>query len=345
MSRVAGIRTYRAAAKRRIAGIRTYRCRCWRLSSHLVSVHRIGPDRANLHGHFSRDLPPVLEIEPGDTVVFQTLDAGWYLEPPTAGGGPGRHFEPRVAGMDDGHALCGPISVRDAEPGQTLVVRIGGIRPGRWGWTGTGGRQSLVNDRLGIADGERRLHHWTLDPEALTGENQYGHKVRLRPFMGVMGMPPPEPGRHSTAPPRRWGGNMDCKELVSGTTLHLPISVPGALFSVGDGHALQADGEASGTAIECPIEEVTLKFSVDPGLRLDTPIADTPAGWVTLGFDEDLDEAMLIALEAMLDLICRRHGLGRHDAIALASLLVDLRVTQVVNGVRGVHAVLPHGSI
>ena len=310
-----------------------------------MSVHRIGPDRANLHGHFSGDLPPVLEVEPGDTVLFQTLDAGWFLEPLAAGAHPVRHFEPRVPGMDDGHALCGPISVKGAEPGQTLVVRIGLIRTGLWGWTGAGGRQSLVNDRLGIADGERQLHHWTLDPRAMTGQNQYGHIVRLRPFMGVMGMPPPEPGRHSTAPPRPWGGNMDCKELVSGTTLFLPISVPGALFSVGDGHAAQADGEASGTAIECPMEEASLTFSLDPQLKLSTPCANTPAGWVTLGFHEDLDEAMLIALEAMLDLMCRRHGLSRHDAIALASLVVDLRVTQVVNGVSGVHAVLPHGAV
>jgi acetamidase/formamidase len=305
-----------------------------------MATHQLDPERRTLHGHFSPDLPPVLTIDPGDTVVFRTLNAGWHLEPPSQGEPPKR-FEPRTPGLDDGHALCGPVAVRGAGPGMTLVVRIGEIRPGPWGITGAGGRPSPVNARLGIQDGEQELHRWTLDAGAMTARNHLGFALRLRPFMGVMGMPPAEPGVHPTGPPRRWGGNMDCRELVSGSILHLPVSVPLALFSAGDGHGVQADGEVSGTAIECPMERVDLTFSLADGPGPGTAWAETPAGLVTMGFDRDLDEAMLVALEAMLDLMERRYRLERRDATALASLVVDLRVTQVVNGVQGVHALLP----
>jgi acetamidase/formamidase len=178
----------------------------------------------------------------------------------------------------------------------------------------------------------------------MLGCNQYGHTVELRPFMGVMGMPPDAPGLHSTVPPRVTGGNLDCKELVSGSTLYLPIAVPGGLFSVGDGHARQGDGEVSVTAIECPMERVDLTFALLPELHLATPRAHTPAGWLTFGIHEDLDEAALIALAAMIDLLVERHGLSRHQALGLASVVVDLRITQMVNGVRGVHALLPHDA-
>jgi acetamidase/formamidase len=151
-------------------------------------------------------------------------------------------------------------------------------------------------------------------------------------------MPPPEPGIHPTYPPRRSGGNIDCQELVPGAMLLLPIPVDGALFSAGDGHGRQGDGEVSQLAIECPVARAELTLSVRDDLELATPIALTPEAWLTLGFDEDLDEAML-------ELMGREHGLERRDALALASLAVDLRVTQLVNGVRGVHAVLRHDAL
>ena len=159
-----------------------------------------------------------------------------------------------------------------------------------------------------------------------------------------MGMPPDEPGRHSTAPPRRCGGNIDCKELVAGTTLYLPISVDGALFSAGDGHAAQGDGEVSGTAIECPVEraELTLELS---DLELRTPIARTGASWIAFGFADDLDLAAEEAMATMLDLMEREFELDRDYALALSSVVVDLRVTQIVNGVKGVHAVLRDDAI
>jgi acetamidase/formamidase len=307
--------------------------------------HVIEPERRTLHGHFSRYLPPVLTIESGDTVRFRTLDAAWGLETPATQALSDRHkFEPRVKGLDDGHALCGPIAIKGAKPGMTLEVRIDRIVPGTYGWTVAGGWDSEINKRLGVAE-DGTLLVWTLDAEKMVGRDQFGHEVTLRPFMGVMGMPPDEPGILPTAPPRVTGGNIDCKELVAGTTLYLPIAVEGGLFSVGDGHGLQADGEVSGTAIECPMEEVDLTFRLHEDLRIETPRAHTREGWITFGFDEDLDGATMIALEGMLRLIEEKHGIKRPASLGLASLLVDMRITQIVNGVRGVHAVLPHGAI
>jgi acetamidase/formamidase len=163
--------------------------------------------------------------------------------------------------------------------------------------------------------------------------------------MGVLGMPPAEPGRHPTAPPRPTGGNLDCKELTAGSTLYLPIAVPGGLFSVGDGHAVQGDGEVCVTAIECPMERVRLSFELRPDLRLPAPRAYTPAGWLTFGLHADLNEAAYLAVEGMLEWLAEQHGLERAQALALASLAVDLRITQIVNGVRGVHARLPDGVL
>ena len=309
-----------------------------------ITRHAIEPERRTLHGAFSRDLPPALTIDSGDTVQFKTLDAGWGLEPFPASGAPRATFGPRLEGRDSGHALCGPIAIHGAAPGMTLEVQIGELRPGDWGWTSSGGWDSEVNRRLGVVERETVLR-WTLDTGTLTGRDQHGHTVSLHPFLGIIGMPPDEPGLHPTPPPRATGGNIDCKELIAGSTLYLPIAVPGGLVSVGDGHAAQGDGEVAGPAIECPMERAELTFRLRDDLCLTGPRADTAAGWITFGFHEDLNEAMLRALEAMLSLMEERHGLERREALALASVVVDLRITQVVNGVRGVHAVLPHGAI
>jgi len=295
-------------------------------------------ERRTLHGHFSRDLTPVLTIESGDTVAFSCLDSGWHVAP-------GKKFEPRDEKLDEGHALVGPIEVRGARAGQSLAVRIDEVRVGPFGATVAGGWSTPLNDRLGMSDGETLVLHWSLDAERSIGRDPHGREVELRPFPGVLGMPPPEPGVHATAPPRRWGGNIDCKELVAGTTLFLPIPVDGALFSAGDGHARQGDGEVSQTAIECPLDRLELTLSVEDRPDLNIPIAWTPDAWLTFGFDEDLDEAAAAATDVMLELMRRELDLERADALALASVVVDLRVTQLVNGVRGVHAVLRHDAI
>jgi acetamidase/formamidase len=158
-------------------------------------------------------------------------------------------------------------------------------------------------------------------------------------------MPPAEPGEHSTIPPRpEGGGNIDCRELVAGSTLYLPVTVPDALLCLGDGHAAQGDGEVSGTAIECAMTtEVVVDLVTSPpvpGIH-----AETPAGRITFGFNHDLDEAMGDALAAMLAWMEGLYGLTRTAALALAGPTVDLRITQVVNDVWGVHAVLPAGAL
>jgi acetamidase/formamidase len=308
-----------------------------------MTTHHISPSPTTLHGTFSRDYPPVLTIDPGDTVIFRTLNAGWTLEPPSLKGDTKR-FEPRFKGRDDGHALCGPVAIRGAQPGMVLEIRINDVQPGSWGWTVGGGRDSEINKYLGLVEQRVELI-WQLDTSTMIGKDQYGHTLALRPFMGVMGMPPSEPGIHPTAPPRFCGGNIDCKELVAGSILYLPISVPEALFSVGDGHALQADGEVSGVAIECPMEHVNLTFYLRDDLHLTSPRATTATAWITLGFHHNLHEASLIALEAMLDLMAEHYQLPRPQALALASLIVDLRITQIANGVHGVHAVLPYNAL
>jgi acetamidase/formamidase len=307
-----------------------------------MTLHEIPLERRTLHGHFSPDLEPVLAIDPGDTIAISTIDAGWGLE-----GGPGnrRRFEPRDPELDAGHPLIGPIEVRGARAGQTLEVRIDSIRVGSYGFTDAGGWPSALNTRLGVDSGETLALWWELDGDAGVGRDQHGREVELRPFLGVLGMPPPESGTWPTAPPRVWGGNLDCKELVAGTRLFLPIPVEGALFSAGDGHARQGDGEVSQLAIECPVERAELTIDVRDEPELRTPIAWTPDAWLVLGVDEDLDEAAASAVEGMIELMERERGLDRRDALALASLVVDLRVTQIVNGVKGVHAVLPHGEI
>jgi acetamidase/formamidase len=301
-------------------------------------IHELPLERRTLHGHFSPDLEPVLAVDPGDSVVFSALDSGWNVEP-------GRKFEPRHPDLDAGHALVGPIEVRSARAGGTLAVSIDEVRVGTFGVTVAGGWSSFLNDRLGVADGEEHLLRWELDADAGTGRDQLGRTVDLRPFLGVIGMPPPESGVHPTRPPRRFGGNIDCAELVAGTTLYLPIPVGGALVSAGDGHARQGDGEVSQLAIECPLERARLTLSLVDGVELENPIARTADAWLTLGFDEDLDEAAAQALDGMLMLMGRELGLERRDALALASVVVDLRITQMVNGVKGVHAILRDDSI
>jgi len=307
-------------------------------------LHELPLERRNLHGHFSPDLPPAVTVDPGDSVAFSVPDAGWGIGPPTDDTGTREHFEPRDEELDAGHALLGPIEVRGAEAGGTLVVHIEELRVGTWGVTNAGGWPTPLNERLGVADGETRTLVWRLDAEAGTGRDQLGREVDLRPFLGVIGMPPPEQGVHQTSPPRRWGGNIDCAELVQGTTLYLPIPVDGALLSAGDGHARQGDGEVSQLAIEAPMERARVTVSL-ADFELENPIARIDGAWLTFGFDEDLDEAAAQAVDGMLRLMGRELGLERRDALALASVVVDVRVTQLVNGVQGIHAVLRDDAI
>jgi acetamidase/formamidase len=270
----------------------------------------MGAGAASVKGFFSRDYEPAATVDPGEPVVFAARNAGWRWD-----------VEDEPERPDNaGHALEGPFEVRGARAGQTLLVQVDEVTPRPWGET--------------FAHGDRFT--WRLDGDTwLLG----GHRVRAAPFLGVIGMPPPETGEHSTIPPRKWGGNIDCKLLVAGTTLYLPIPVDGAYVMAGDGHGAQGDGEVSGTAIECPLERAQLTFELSD-LELRSPIARVDGAWLAFGFDEDLDLAAEQAMATMLDLMERELGVPRNEALALASVAVDLAVTQIVNQVKGVHAIL-----
>jgi acetamidase/formamidase len=307
-------------------------------------THELPLERRTLHGHFSPALTPVLEISAGDRVRFSAPDAGWGLVPPRLDGSRRDQLVERDPHLDSGHALVGPIWVREARAGGTLAVTIEELRVGGYGWTSAGGWSTPLNDRLGVSGPPQHVLVWTINDDRTLATDQHGRCLQLSPFLGLVGMPPPEPGIHPTHPPRRWGGNIDCNELGPGTTLYLPIPVDGALLSLGDAHARQGHGEPSSTAIETPTEHAQIRIDLDQR-QLSTPIARTPNAWLSFGFHTDLDHAATIALEAMLELMNHEHGLERRDALALASIIVDLHVTQLVNGTKGAHAVLPDSSL
>ncbi|HEX7064734.1 MAG TPA: acetamidase/formamidase family protein [Bacillales bacterium] len=314
----------------------------------MPKIHSLKPKRETLHGPFDRSRPPVLSIDSGDTVYARTLDCGWNIGPKKDPGGKREKLPEFDREQDAGHALVGPIEIKGAQPGDTLEIKINEIIPGEWGWAVGGGVPSLQNKKMGIADPPGRELDFKIDREKMIATSQFGdfsHEIAIRPFLGLMGMPPDEPGEHSTTPPRYCGGNIDCKELVAGSTLYLPIAVEGGLLSIGDGHAVQGDGEVAGPALECPMEHVSLTLAIRKDLKLAMPRAKTPVGWITFGFHEDLNEAMWTALGGMTDFMAELYDIPRKEAYALASLTVDLHVSQIVNGVKGVHAILPYGAI
>ncbi len=272
---------------------------------------------------------------------FGVPDVSWGLEPPTSTTAPRRKVEPRDPARDNGPCLCGPVAVRGAMPGDTLEIAIERVVPGAWGWTfaGKGMSSERLNTALGIGDAPLTLLRWTIDRDAGIATSHLGHTVALRPFPGTIGLSPNEDHASGWLPTIA-GGNMDCRELVAGSTLYLPVMVEGGLLSVGDGHAAQGDGELSGTAIECAMEEVRVRLTVRRDLRIAGPRIRTAEGWVTLGFGATLDEAAERAVAGMLDLMQELLGLGRAEALALASARVDVRITQMVNQLKGVHAVL-----
>lgn len=306
-----------------------------------MAEHRLDSVPDTVTDVFSRDLPAVLTVDPGDTVVVHSLDAAGHLERQRTPG----ESRPKLISDRRGHCLVGPIAVRGAEPGMALAVRMESLRPDEWGWTVAASGDTPLNRRLGLTDAEPSWLLWELDADKLTGTNQHAHTVSLAPFLGVIGMPPAEPGEHSTIPPRALGGgNIDCRELVAGSTLYLPVTVEDALLCVGDGHGTQGDGEVCGTAVECGMTtRLTLELETAPPIP--TAHAVTPAGRITFGFSEDLNEASAAALDAMLGWMTSSFGLDKATALALASATVDLRVTQVANRTWGVHAVLPTGAV
>ena len=236
-----------------------------------MTVHTLDDALENLHGFFSRTLPPRLRIASGDTVVYRTRNAGWNDIPPGQTTSTGQRPE------GAGHALSGPVFIEGAEPGDTLEVRIKEIVPLDWGFNAH--RPGNPNSRVkGLLGGEPDdvtapyFRHLAIDWSRRVSEIQPGIVVPLHPFMGIYAVAPDEDGPVPTAFPGAFGGNMDCKELVAGTTLYLPVFVPGALFSTGDGHAAQGDGEVNVTGIEAGMERLELQFVVRKDLHNRPPL-------------------------------------------------------------------------
>lgn len=324
-----------------------------------MTIPTIEPIREHLHGAFHKDLPPILTVQSGDVVRFRTLDVGWGLEPPVDWVKPRRKIEPRGGDKDNGPAMCGPIAVAGATPGSTLEIHIRKVMPGSWGctWAGNLGFNRVLHASLGLGAEERLLTLWDIDVASMTATShagcradvhagvRSGVRVALSPFLGTLGVCPAGEGFHPGWFPHAGGGNMDCKEITEGSVLYVPVAVDGALVSLGDGHAVQGHGEIAGSALECPMDCVELCFIVRTDFPIRTPHVYHARGWCTLGFDRDLDVAIAQATSAVLDLIMRDYGVSRIEAITLASLCVDLHLTQLVNEVRGVHAYLPHHAI
>ncbi|MFC6159570.1 acetamidase/formamidase family protein [Kribbella jiaozuonensis] len=304
-------------------------------------IHKLDATPETTVDVFSAEQPPVLTIDPGDTLTVHSLDASGYLSPQTT---PGEQ-QPKMFDQARGHCLTGPIAVRGAQPGDVLAIRLVSLTPDPWGWTVAGALKSPITERLGVTDQPAWLL-WDLDPDGGTGRCNGGFTRDLAPFLGVIGVAPESSGEHSTIPPRAvGGGNIDCKSLVAGSTLYLPVAVADAMLSLGDGHAAQGDGEVGGTAIECPMTTtLTVDLVRDPR-PIETIHAESPDGRITFGFDADLNVATGDALDAMVRWMQALLDVGKSTALALASTAVDLRVTQVANQTWGVHALLPAGVL
>ena len=294
----------------------------------MVSHHLNRTEQSNIHYRWDNSLAPALTVRSGDDVVIETRSGeDDQLRP-----GDTAEALSRVDFKNRLHALSGPIAIEGAQPGDALAVQVLELRTGSFGFT-------MQRPGVGLLPSfAPYLRFYKLGGEVAAFEP--GVEVPIRPFLGVMGVAPAEPGEHSTIPPGDHGGNLDCRDLTAGCTLFLPVLVPGALFSCGDGHAGQGDGEVCVTAIETAMT-ARLRFELLKNRKLTEPQAETPDAYMTLSAAPTLEEASRKAIEAMLDLAGRLTGLGRADAYALASVGIDLRINQVVNRpMMGVRAVL-----
>jgi acetamidase/formamidase len=304
--------------------------------------HTVQCRPAHCHwGFFDAGLKPVLTVEPGDTVSVDCVSGGRDVLPSDPAFeilADHRAIHGALTPRLGAHILTGPIAVEGAEPGDVLQIDILSIDCRQnWGYT----RIRPLAGTLPEDFPYTKIWHSGIDRQRGVMTTPWGLEIELAPFFGVMGVaPPPNYGACSSIQPREFGGNMDLKELVAGTTLYLPVWAPGALFSVGDGHGVQGDGEVCVTALETALSG-TFRLSLRKDLDFGLPRAETPTHHITMAFNEDLDDAAKQALREMIDLIGERLGLAPDDAYMLASLAVDMRVTQLVDGNKGIHAMLP----
>ena len=291
-------------------------------------------------GFFEAKLKPVLTIASGDEVTIDTISGGPDVVPDRSR----FHVPPELAEvhaknerMVPGHILTGPVAIEGAAPGDVLEVEILDVQLRQdWGY-------NLIRPLAGTLPDdfhETRLLNIPLDRKRMVGRLPWGLDLPLKPFFGVMGVaPPPAWGRITSLIPRAMGGNLDNKELTPGAKLYLPVFVPGALFSCGDGHGVQGDGEVCVTAIETALQG-RFRLTLRRDLRLDYPRAETPSHYMTMAMDPDLDQCVVRALRDMIVLLGEKRNLSREDAYTLCSLAADLRVTQTVNGSKGIHCMI-----
>jgi acetamidase/formamidase len=293
-------------------------------------------------GYFAAEAKPVLTVKPGELVTIDTIVGipDMLEELGAAEDDPIREMKEMYARVKDRgpgpHFLTGPVAIEGAMPGDVLEIEIVEVRlRSPYGWTmiepGSG---ALPEDFPYL-----RKKLIPLDRDKMVAEFAPGIRIPVRPFFGNLGLAPPM-GRLSSSPPSFNAGNIDNKSLVAGTRLLIPVQVPGGLFSVGDGHAAQGDGEVCVTAIETNLTGV-FRFQVLKDRKLRWPRAETPSHIITMGLHESLDEAARRATKEMIEYLTVERGLSRDDAYMLTSAAADLHVTQVVDGVKGVHAMLP----
>lgn len=301
--------------------------------------HVLDPSPATVHwGYFDATLPPRLTVDSGDTVTVHTVSGGRVEVADLSLLGPAhRAIVEQLQPVLGPHILTGPIAVRGAAPGDTLEVRIQAIELGAdWGWNVIRPLKGTLPEDFPAF--ERRLI--PIDRKAMTAQLPWGPTLPLRPFFGILATAPrPEYGRISSIEPREFGGNMDNKEFGPGTTLFLPVFVPGANFSAGDGHAVQGDGEVCLTALETCLSG-TFELVLHRGRRLAFPRAVTPTHYIAMGMDPDLDDAARQALRDMIAWLRELRGWTPSEAYVFCSLACDLHVTQLVDGNKGVHAMV-----
>lgn len=314
-----------------------------------MAQHRVPATPETIRwGTFSAAYPPVLTVESGDTVVLECVTGAPDVMPPD-----GSDFKvpPALAAIHAAnpprlgpHLLTGPVAIAGAEPGDTLEVRIDKIELGAdWGFCGHRPLAGTLPEDFP----HRFLSHIAIDRTAGTCRLPWGTELPLSPFFGVMGVaPPPAYGAISTKEPREHGGNLDNKEVGAGSTLFLPVWVPGANFSAGDGHGVQGDGEVCINALEtCLTGTFTFVLHKAASGPLRFPRAESPTHYISMGLNEDLDLAMKQALREMIAFICARSSLSPDQAYQFCSLAVDFHVTQTVNGEKGVHGLLRKGLL
>ncbi|PLZ02844.1 amidase [Burkholderia sp. WAC0059] len=301
-------------------------------------VLHAGPETVHW-GYFDAALAPVLTVEPGDSVRIESVNG----QPRDLVGLPfdmlpeHRRIHEACAPKLGPHIVTGPVAINGAEPGDLLEVRVREIELRQdWGWNAMRPLRGTLPDDFP----RTRLLHVPIDRVQRTATLPFGITLPLRPFFGVMGVaPPPAYGAISSIEPREHGGNIDNKELGAGATLFLPVHASGALFSAGDGHAVQGDGEVILTALETSLAGL-FEFHLHKAVHAPMPLGLSPTHLITMGFDEDLDTAARQALRGMIALLGDMTGWAREDAYVFCSMACDLHVTQMVNGEKGVHAMV-----